>query len=69
MRRWDRRKFKELFTFLKARAHLSLVRIDVVKDLADLPMLLGVSGGVKHHASYFCVKTLTFKNLSVFNFL
>ena len=65
----DRHEFKKLFTFLKALAHLSLVRIDVVEDLADFPVLLGVTGGVKHHASDLCVKALPFKNLSVFNFL
>ena len=65
----DGHEFKKLFTFLEALAHLSLVRIYVVEDLADFPVLLGVTGGVKHHASDFCVKTLAFKNLSVFNFL
>ena len=69
MRRWDRCEFKKLFTFLKALAHLSLIRIDIIKDLADFSMLLGVSGRVKHHASDFCVKTLAFENLSVFDFL
>ena len=32
-------------------------------------MFLGISSSVKHDATDFCVQTLTFKNLGVFNFL